>query len=357
MIKYVLQLLWTLCCLALFVHCKGPSQVSVDEVPYASLSDYHFFTGVLQDLTPNTRIIPYDLNTPLFSDYAKKSRFVWIPEGKHAQALPDGSIAYPVGTVLIKNFFYPQDFQQPDLGREIIETRLIIRRENEWEPLTYVWNTEQTEAMLEIAGDVKDVRWLDEEGSSKELTYIIPNVNQCKTCHEYKKELQPLGPKVANLNKDYDYVWGIQNQLEAWSEQDILTGVVDVSKMAKMAVWDEERYPVSDRALAYLEVNCGSCHNEEGSAYISGLYLNTQETRPANLGFCKSPVSAGKGSGGRNYDIVPGDPEASILIYRMETDDPGARMPEIGRKLVHEEGVNLIREWIASLAGDCPESI
>jgi len=50
---------------------------------------------------------------------------------------------------------------------------------------------------------------------------------------------------------------------------------------------------------------------------------------------------------------VPGDPDASILVYRMETGDPAAAMPELGRALVHEEGVALIREWIAAMRGEC----
>ena len=337
--------------------CKTSSEVKVSEQTFDVLSKYQFFTGDLKALIPNNRVIPYDLNTPLFSDYAEKSRFVWVPEGEKAVVQTDGTIQYPTGTVLIKNFYYPTDFRQPELGRKIIETRLIIKREKEWEPLTYVWNQTQSEAMLEIVGDVKQVRWIDQIGNETDLTYIIPNVNQCKTCHEFKKELQPLGPKVSNLNKDYVYDWGVQNQLEAWSDAGILSGVSQTAEMEKLTVWDETSQPLEDRAKAYLEVNCGSCHNAGGSAYISGLYLTTKEDRPANLGFCKSPVSAGKGSGGRDYDIVPGDPDASILVYRMETDEPGARMPEIGRKLIHEEGVALIREWIGSLEGECPESI
>jgi hypothetical protein len=83
------------------------------------------------------------------------------------------------------------------------------------------------------------------------------------------------------------------------------------------------------------------------------LHLTSLEKDPAHLGFCKSPVAAGKGSGGLRYDIHPGQPDSSILVYRMQQQDPGVRMPELGRQLLHEEGVALIREWIASLPGDC----
>jgi hypothetical protein len=60
-------------------------------------------------------------------------------------------------------------------------------------------------------------------------------------------------------------------------------------------------------------------------------------------------VAAGRGSGGFRYDVFPGHPEESILLHRMKSLDPGVMMPEMGRKLVHDEGVALIEEWIRSL--------
>jgi hypothetical protein len=57
-------------------------------------------------------------------------------------------------------------------------------------------------------------------------------------------------------------------------------------------------------------------------------------------------VAAGRGSGSLRYDIVPGHPNQSILLYRMKTNDPAIAMPEIGREQIHEEGVALIEEWI-----------
>ena len=69
----------------------------------------------------------------------------------------------------------------------------------------------------------------------------------------------------------------------------------------------------------------------------------------AKFGFWKAPVAAGKGSGGRKYDIVPGRPDESILLFRMESQDPGILMPSVGRTLVHTEAVAMVREWIQGL--------
>jgi hypothetical protein len=67
------------------------------------------------------------------------------------------------------------------------------------------------------------------------------------------------------------------------------------------------------------------------------------------LGVNKPPVAAGRGSGGHKYDIVPGQPEASILYHRMASTDPGVMMPELGRQRVHEEALALIHDWIQAM--------
>jgi len=54
------------------------------------------------------------------------------------------------------------------------------------------------------------------------------------------------------------------------------------------------------------------------------------------------------------FDIVPGTPDESILLHRMLSTEADVAMPELGRALVHIEGVSLIRDWIAALPGGCP---
>ncbi|MEO1656072.1 MAG: hypothetical protein AAFU64_21200, partial [Bacteroidota bacterium] len=121
-------------------------------------------------------------------------------------------------------------------------------------------------------------------------------------------------------------------------------------EIPQLAVWDNPASGnLSERARAYLDINCGHCHHPQGPAHTSGLYLHYQEESQTALGIHKPPIAAGRGSGGRLYDIVPGQPEASILLYRMESQDPGVMMPELSRKMIHKEGVQLIRDWITSL--------
>ena len=89
-----------------------------------------------------------------------------------------------------------------------------------------------------------------------------------------------------------------------------------------------------------------------GTARTSGLDLSVAQRKPAKYGVMKSPVAAGRGSGGREYDIVPGKPDESILLFRLESEQPSIRMPSLGRNMAHPESIELIREWIASMPED-----
>ena len=332
--------------------CAGPSRqgVNIPAIAHEKLSDYRFFKGALADLQPNDSVLPYDLNTPLFSDYAHKARFVWMPEGSSAQYQAEGVLDFPVGTVLIKNFYYENNETDPTQGRNIIETRLLINRGEAWEALGYIWNEEQTEAQLKVVGDIQEITWTNTVGKLQKVNYIVPNKNQCKNCHARGEQLVPIGPKVQNLNKDFAYADGPENQLKKWSEAGYLSGYIPEEKSPRMASWDQpESGSLQDRALAYLDVNCGHCHHPDGAANTSGLTLTAEAPLNKALGIYKPTVSAGAGTGGHTYSIVPGKPGESIMVYRMQSTDPGAMMPELGRRMVHDEGVALISEWIREM--------
>lgn len=330
----------------------GSVALDVAKDPFKTLSEYNFFTGTLNEMKPNERIVPYDLITPLFTDYAFKARFVYVPEGKSADYDTSQVLQLPIGACLIKSFYYPEDFNKPEDKRRIIETRLLVHRESGWESLDYIWNDEQTEAFLENTGDIKKVSWIHYDGSKREIDYVIPNKNQCKSCHwRNDASFTPIGPKVRNLNKEYAYATGAENQLVHWVKAGILKNAP--AENPKLADWkDSTHYSVTERTRAYLEVNCGHCHSPYGPAYTSGLHLNIENVDNEHLGICKAPVAAGKATGNRLYDIVPGHPEQSILSYRIMSDDPGVKMPEIGRNTVHAEGVALINQWISEMKAD-----
>ncbi|HWA63329.1 MAG TPA: hypothetical protein VG939_18275, partial [Caulobacteraceae bacterium] len=208
-----------------------------------------------------------------------------------------------------------------------------------------VWNADGTEATLKRAGMRIPVAFTDAHGRARTLDYGVPNVNQCKQCHSQAGVMTPIGPKARNL-AIATAASGARTQLQLWSELGLLTGDTAVAPTPR---WDDPKVPLERRARAYLDANCGHCHSRAGLASNSGLYLTLEETDPAVLGVGKRPVAAGKGSGDLEFSITPGRPDASILVYRMASTEPGVMMPQLGRTVVHDEGVALIREYIAAM--------
>src|SRR5690242_12398202 len=169
------------------------------------LSEYGFFIDKLSDLKPAHGVIPYSLNTPLFSNYAEKLRFVKLPEGTTATYNDSIVFDFPVGTTLIKNFYFPNDFRKPEKGRKIIETRLIVHEADGWQAYPYIWNDEQTEAFYDPAGETKSITYVNLAGKKVTTPYAIPNKNQCKGCHIRAEKLMPIGLSARQLNRDYEF--------------------------------------------------------------------------------------------------------------------------------------------------------
>ena len=318
------------------------------EAPAPKLAAYRLFTDA-GARHANAGLTPYGLNTPLFSDYAEKLRFLYLPPGVQARYRADGVLDLPVGAALVKTFAYPADLRRPDEKARYLETRLLIHRKDGWVARAYVWNAAQTEAVLKRAGTRLDVSFTDAQGRVRKVDYAVPNQNQCKECHQLDEGLTPIGPKARNLNGDFAYAEGSENQLAHWTRLGLLTGAPAPTDAPRTARWDDPTEPLEARARAYLDGNCAHCHNARAAASNSGLFLELEETRGPQLGIGKAPVAAGRGSGDLRVGIAPGHPEDSILAYRMASDEPGVMMPELGRSLTHDEGLALVRAWIAGM--------
>lgn len=333
-------------------NCQNTIIPANGEAP-KQLSAYGFFKDELKKLIPNDGVYPYDLNSALFTDYAFKARFFFIPKDSIVPYETTQALDLPIGSYYIKNFYYPADFNKPEAERRIIETRILRHLKSGWEALPYIWNDAQTDAELSVAGGTLDVSWTHYDGSRKNITYLVPNKNQCKSCHWNNETIKPIGPTVKNLNRNIQYADGTFNQLEKWVSLGYLKGLPDMQQVPKMVAYNDTSASINDRARAYLDINCAHCHRMNGPAYTSGLHLNYENNDNEHLGICKSPVAAGKGTGGLMMDIVPGKPDESILLYRMASTDAGIKMPELGRVLAHDEGVKLIAEWIKNMQGSC----
>ena len=314
------------------------------------LSEYNFYKGKLADLVPNKNVYPYTLNMPLFTNYAFKKRFIYLPKGKKMTYNSEAVFDFEEGTIIVKNFYYPKDFRIHEGEKKIIETRLLIREKDVWTPLNYVWNDEQNEAHLNYVGQKTEVSWVDQNGTAQKINYHVPNNNQCKNCHINGKKITPIGPTAAQLNGKYKALSEHITQLEFFAQHNHLEGFPTNQLIPQFAVWDDPATAsLEERAKAYLDINCAHCHQPQGSAKNSGLDLRFTQTDLRKRGVFKPPVAAGKGSGDLKYSIVPRHPEQSILLYRMDNTEPGIMMPEIGRSIIHNEGVALISDYIKNL--------
>jgi uncharacterized repeat protein (TIGR03806 family) len=370
-----------LCAVALAGLLSGCARAPEPPVHYfaqgrpARLSDWHVLFRDGRKLALNAGVVPYDLNTPLFSDYAHKLRTVWMPAGSAAQYDATRSFDFPVGTILSKTFYYPRtgaganavartyDQSKDSAGQgldlaavRLIETRILVRRESGWEALPYVWNAAQTEAQLARTGDEVPLELVASGAANEPFTYVVPNENQCAGCHVTDlnvKTLGPLGLKARHLNRDYDYPAGPENELTHLVKVGYLTGLPPLAAVPRNANWRDATEPLDARARAYLDVNCGHCHSDTGPANTTGLTFEPGVANDRHLGVCKPPVAAGRGTGDHMIDIIPGHPDDSILPFRMASNEPGVMMPEQGRGTVHREGLALIRDWIAAMPGAC----
>ena len=320
--------------------------IKLDNLPLENLSDYGVYVGDLANLEYASDVIPYDLNTPLFSDYSFKDRLIKLPEGEVIEYTDQDVFDFPVGTMIFKTFSYPFDFRNPEAGRRIIETRVLALTEEGWQFYPYEWNEAQTDASYKPVISPKVVEWTHYDGSARSTIYIVPNEIECGNCHAVGNTETPIGPRAGNLNGSFDYLDGSANQLQRWTERGWLTGTPDLSMVTQFAEWEDESADLDNRARSYLDVNCAHCHRPDGDANNSGLFLNYENTDLTALGICKPPIATGGGSGGLFYDIVPGNADSSIMVYRMNSVELDEAMPEIGRSIIHTEGLELISEWI-----------
>lgn len=356
------------------VDLAKPVQVDLSGYEPTSLAEYNLFTWSEEEgFTFHEDVVGYDLNTQLFTDYALKSRAIYVPDGQSIEYKDDAVFDFPVGSLILKTFYFPADLRRPTENIHLVETRVLIRLEDGWTARPYVWNEDQTDAYLLKSGRVEPHTFIGNDGEELTATYLIPQKNQCQTCHSLKPDsgttelFLPIGPKARHLNRVYDYGNdGEQNQLEYFEARGILSGLPaleDVPKAYDFAPIEElglagiPEEDIEKAARDYLDINCAHCHSPTGVQGItSQLFLNHDNEDQHRLGICKKPGSAGNASGGNDYDIVPGDPEASILHFRMDTEDAGKMMPVVARSLRHTEGVELVHAWIQAMPPNdtCP---
>ncbi len=342
----------------------APIKIDLTQVPLAKLSDYRFFIGPLKDLRPGYRVVPYKPSSDLFSDYAHKKRFVWMPKGTSATYNGDDNVLeFPVGAVLIKTFYY--DHVQPADVTQIIETRILIKiaaatpSDSGWKAYDYVWNEAQTEAFLDTEGNGIFVPiTFTENNVTRSIDYKIPAATECATCHklnptqsENGELMIPIGPKPQNLNTLFNYKGSTQNQLQHWRAVGYIDNTLPpIASIYSTVDWSDTTKSLELRARSYIDINCAHCHRLGGHCDYVPMRFNFSNTNMNDFGLCMVPTAQIEDG---PFVINGGRSDQSELIIRISSVEESVRMPIIGRNVVHEEGVQLIKDWIDSIPTSC----
>jgi uncharacterized repeat protein (TIGR03806 family) len=312
------------------------------------LSETGLFTTV-KDHQPHPALIPYSVNTPLWSDGAHKERFIAIP-GDAKIAFP-GTKAWdpPEGTVLVKTFSL--DLEAGNLNsRKRIETRLLTKQQKEWVGYSYLWNDDQTEAFL-VEKTGKDMAFTIADaaapGGKREQTWHYPSRAECMVCHS-RAATYVLGLQTEQMNRDHEYLGGVRNQLDTLSQLGILNAELPkpAAELGKFPDPHDETQPLETRVKAYLHVNCAVCHQAAGGGNAA-MELEFVKALKEMVILDETPKHDKFGIADAKL-IAPGDPSRSVLLHRLTRRGKG-QMPPLGTSLVDDRAAELIAKWIESL--------
>ena len=361
--KYYFLLVTVLLTFIIFISCSdkddeyipvSPVTVDLTLVPYTKLSDYHFFEGDMKYQIPSLNVIAYEPASSLFTDYASKKRFIWMPAGVSATYVADNKILdFPVGTVLIKSFYYTTI--QPGNVTKIIETRLMIRKDDGWKFYEYLWNDEQTEANLVSGtdftnGSVKNITFTKPNGEIITTDYRIPSDSECFACHKINEIATPIGVKPQNLNHNHTYGNSSKKILQKLVDQGYLNSYP--SSIVSTVDYHDTTQPLDLRLRSYLDINCAHCHQDQARCYYRPVRFPFSQTDiDSNIGICLAADE--EISPTLQKVISPGNYTKSIMHYRMSSNEESERMPLLGRTIVHDEGVALLEQYISSLTQTC----
>ncbi len=344
----------------------SPVEVDLTLVPYGKLSDYNFFEGALKDQIPALNVLPYEPASSLFTDYAHKKRFVWMPLNSRATFTSDTKVLdLPVGAALIKTFYYDNVQNVTPVGAtRIIETRVMIRKESGWIFADYIWNADQTEAFYSVAGSFTEISWKDENEVIKTTNYRIPSEEQCIVCHKAKEIVAgeevtvhiPIGIKPQNLNFNYNYGTASKNQLTKWVEVGYLENNFTLPSADNSTIdYTDTSKSIDQRARSYVDINCAHCHQTDRHCDYRPMRFAYSETanNRANMGVCVETQDMQDFDPALSKIVNPGNINRSMMYHRLNTTNESFRMPLHGRTIIHDEGVALIEQWINSLES-CP---
>jgi glucose/arabinose dehydrogenase/mono/diheme cytochrome c family protein len=348
-------------------------------------------TGLFTDTAkhqPDPALIPYDVNSPLWSDNAKKQRFIALPTDTQIDHMPAHGWNFPEGGALVKTFSLGMEAGNPASARRL-ETRVMLKQGGQWAGYTYLWNDAQTDAELAPAAGVDQTYTIKDPvapNGQRQQTWHYPSRAECLVCHSRAANFV-LGLSDLQMNRDFDYGNGrTDNQLRTLEHLGVLrtdypallrerlrkeshglsdeqlakltdtTGQRELAKSTLLMKPPQQLPHLADpadtaqsldvRARSYLHANCAHCHVEAGGGNAS-VDLDFA-TVPSNTKMFDQPAQSNLLALPDAKLIATAHPEKSILLHRVATRGTG-QMPPIGSNLVDERGAKLLEEWIRKM--------
>jgi uncharacterized repeat protein (TIGR03806 family) len=314
----------------------------------------------LATLDPAAGLVPYDVESPLWSDAAAKTRWIAVPnDGTHDTVderitmLPYGDWKFPSGTVFVKHFELPLDANDPSqLAR--LETRfLVVDEDGGAYGVTFRWNGAGTDAQLLTTAESGVFTVYDEEGTPWQQTWTFPSRADCNTCHNTNAS-RIRGVNTHQLNADLAYPGSgvTDNQLRAWNHLGMLRPTLreaDIAELPSALPVDHVSYDRAYRVRSYIDSNCAQCHRPNGVNAVFDARLNV----PLELqNLVNGPVVGDYGVPDAAV-IKPQNLDASIMLQRISSlgDD---RMPPLASSVAHAEAIDLVTDWILELTDATP---
>ncbi|MBX7207144.1 MAG: PQQ-dependent sugar dehydrogenase [Verrucomicrobiaceae bacterium] len=326
--------------------------------PPATLSATGAFSS-LANLQPASGVIPYNVNSPLWTDNALKQRWIALPNdgapysgGEVINFSATGSWNFPVGTVLIKQFDLATNESNPFIVRRI-ETRFLVRGTDGWYGLTYKWRADGSNADLLVNGENMPVTITTSDGGTRTQNWTFPGRGDCMNCHT-ENAGWVLGPNTRQLNGNLTYpTTGITaNQLATWSA----IGMFDTPLSSTQIAGFTKTVPLTDtsasletRTRSYLDSNCSHCHRPGG---VRANWDARFDTPLANANIINGPLFNDLGVSGAKV-VVPKDVSRSMMHIRLNSL-ADAKMPPLAKNVVDTAAVATIADWINSLVVSQP---
>ncbi len=316
-------------------------------------------TGAFIDtpnMTPHLGLIPYDLNSPLWSDAAVKQRWIALPfDGTPGSPgsptigySSEGKWTYPNGTVFVKHFELVINEQTGAKRR--LETRLLVRDANGGVyGASYKWKDDNTDAEIVTTPQTETgIEVTRADGVTKETqSWLYPGQSDCVRCHNNTDPTDPngtgmvLGLKSRQLNKDYTYKTGrTDNQLNTWSELGMLdTTLSNPAALPRFAPLSDNSATLELRARSYVDANCSFCHRPGGENQMWDARFTTPILSQNIAGDVTRP-----------FAVLQRFNLAGSRMHIRDSVDPRvtafpAPMPPIARNVPHTEWLAVMGAW------------